>query len=186
MKRQVYLSMKPLEEARELFFSRVGPDRRTEIETIKTEDALGRITAEPVFAKRSAPSFHSAAMDGIAVRAEQTYGTTERHPRTLKIGRDALWINTGQPIPREFDSVIMVEKIHQLDDETLEIRSPAYPWQHVRKVGEDIVATQLLLPQNHRIRPYDAGALISAGAFFVEVYKKPLVAIIPTGSELPL
>ena len=184
MKRQVYLSMKPLEEARELFFSRIGPDRRTEIETIKTENALGRITAEPVFAKRSAPSFHSAAMDGIAVRAEQTYGTTERHPRILKIGRDALWINTGQPIPREFDSVIMVEKIHQLDDETLEIRSPAYPWQHVRKVGEDIVATQLLLPQNHRIRPYDAGALISAGAFFVEVYKKPLVAIIPTGSEL--
>lgn len=184
MKRQVYLSMKPLEEAKEIFFSRIGRDRRTEIETIKTEDALGRITAEPVFAKRSAPSFHSAAMDGIAVRAEQTYGTTERHPKTLKIDQDAVWINTGQPMPKEFDSVIMVEKIHQLDDETLEIRSPAYPWQNVRKVGEDIVATQLLLPQNHRIRPYDIGALISAGAFSVKVYKRPLVAIIPTGSEL--
>ncbi len=184
MKRQVFLSMKPLEEARELFFSRIGYDHRTEIETIKTEDALGRITAEPVFAKRSAPSFHSAAMDGIAVRAEQTYGTTERHPKTLKIGQDAVWINTGQPMPKEFDSVIMVEKIHQLDDETLEIRSPAYPWQNVRKVGEDIVATQLLLPQNHSIRPYDTGALISAGAFSVKVYKRPLVAIIPTGSEL--
>jgi molybdenum cofactor synthesis domain-containing protein len=184
MKRQVYLSMKPLEEAREIFFSRIGHDRRTEIETIKTEDALGRITAEPVFAKRSAPSFHSAAMDGIAVRAEQTYGTTERHPKTLKIDQDAVWINTGQPMPKEFDSVIMVEKIHQLDDETLEIRSPAYPWQNVRKVGEDIVATQLLLPQNHCIRPYDIGALISAGAFSVKVYKRPLVAIIPTGSEL--
>lgn len=184
MKRRVYLSMKPLEEAREIFFSRIGRDRRTEIETIKTEDALGRITAEPVFAKRSAPSFHSAAMDGIAVRAEQTYGTTERHPKTLKIDQDAVWINTGQPMPKEFDSVIMVEKIHQLDDETLEIRSPAYPWQNVRKVGEDIVATQLLLPQNHCIRPYDIGALISAGAFSVKVYKRPLVAIIPTGSEL--
>lgn len=184
MKRNVYLSMKPLEEAKELFFSRIGHDRRTEIETIQTEEALGRITAEPVFAKRSAPSFHSAAMDGIAVRAEKTYGTTERHPKTLKIGEDALWINTGQPMPKEFDSVIMVEKIHQLDDKTLEIRSPAYPWQNVRKVGEDIVATQLLLPQNHRIRPYDIGALISAGAFCVNVYKKPVVAIIPTGSEL--
>jgi molybdenum cofactor synthesis domain-containing protein len=184
MKRQVYLSMKPLEEAREIFFSRIGRERRTEIETIKTEDALGRITAEPLFAKRSAPSFHSAAMDGIAVRAEQTYGTTERHPMTLKIDQDAVWINTGQPMPKEFDSVIMVEKIHQLDDETLEIRSPAYPWQNVRKVGEDIVATQLLLPQNHCIRPYDIGALVSAGAFSVKVYKRPLVAIIPTGSEL--
>ena len=184
MKRQVYLSMKPLEEARELFFSRIGHERRTEIETIQTEDALGRITAEPVFAKRSAPSFHSAAMDGIAVRAERTYGTTERHPKTLKINQDAVWINTGQLMPKEFDAVIMVEKIHQLDDETLEIRSAAYPWQNVRKVGEDIVATQLLLPQNHSIRPYDIGALISAGTFSVKVYKRPLVAIIPTGSEL--
>jgi molybdenum cofactor synthesis domain-containing protein len=184
MKRQVYLSMKPLEEAKELFFSQFGPDQHTGVETIKTEDALGRITAEPVFAERSAPSFHSAAMDGIAVRAEETYGTTERYPKILKVGRDVEWINTGQPLPKEFNSVIMVEKIHQLDKDHLEIRSSAYPWQHVRKVGEDIVATQLLLAQNHKIRPYDMGALISAGVFSINVWQKPRVAIIPTGTEL--
>lgn len=132
MKRQVYLSMRPLQEAKELFFSRFGRDKRTDTETISIEDALGRIIVEPVFAKRSCPSFHSAAMDGIAVRAEETYGTTEKYPRTLKVGRDAVWINTGQPLPESFNAVIMVEKIHQLDKNHLEIRSAAYPWQHVQ------------------------------------------------------
>ena len=184
MKRQVYLSMKSLEEARELFFSRFGPEWRSNVETIEAEEAFDRVTAEPVFAMRSAPSYHSAAMDGIAVRAETTYGTTERTPMTLKLGRDALWINTGQAIPEGFDAVIMVEKLHQVDGDHLEIRSPAHPWQHVRKVGEDIVATQLLLPQNHRIRPYDSGALVSGGVFSLKVWARPRVAIIPTGSEL--
>jgi len=184
VKRQVYLAMKSLEEARDLFFSRFGSELRTGVEKVPAEEALGRITAEPVFAKRSAPSYHSAAMDGIAVKAEQTYGTTERSPRVLTLERDALWINTGQPLPKPFDSVIMVEKIHQIDSDHLEIRAPAYPWQHVRKVGEDIVATQLLFPQSHRIRAYDLGALISAGVFSVKVWERPRVAIIPSGSEL--
>lgn len=184
MKRKVYLSMKSLEEARALFFSRFGPDKQTCAEKIRTEDATGRVTAEPLFAKRSSPSFHSAAMDGIAVKAETTYGITERHPGVLKLDQDAVWINTGQPLPNGFDSVIMVEKIHQLDDDRVEIRSPSYPWQHVRKVGEDIVASQLLLPQNHQLRPFDVGALISAGLFSIKVRQRPLVTIIPTGSEL--
>ncbi|MBL7174986.1 MAG: molybdopterin biosynthesis protein [Desulfobacteraceae bacterium] len=184
MKRHVYLAMKTLEEAKEIFFSRFGPKERTREEEISTEESLGRVTAEPVFARISAPSYHSAAMDGIVVRAEDTYGSTERDPKILMIGKDALWINTGQAIPDGFNSVIMIEKIHQLDEQRVEIRSPAYPWQHIRKVGEDIVATQLLFSQNHRIRPYDVGALISAGIFSFKVWQRPRVAIIPTGSEL--
>ena len=184
MKRQVYLSLKPLKEAKKIFFSRFHSGIRTGVETIKTEDAYGRVTAEAVFAKRSAPSYHSSAMDGAAVRAEQTYGTTERNPTVLQLGKDALWVNTGQPVPDSFDAVIMVEKLHQMDDEHVEIRSPAYPWQHVRKVGEDIVATELLFPVNHRLRPYDMGALISGGVSELQVWKRPKVAIIPTGSEL--
>jgi putative molybdopterin biosynthesis protein len=176
--------MKTLEEAKAVFFSRFEADQRTGAEQISTEDSQGRVTAEPIFAKMSAPFYHSAAMDGIVVRAESTYGTTERHPRTLEIGRDALWINTGQAIPEGFDAVIMVEKVHQRNEEEVEILSPAYPWQHIRKVGEDIVATQLLLPQNHQIRPYDMGSLVSAGIFSLMVWKKPRVVVIPTGSEL--
>lgn len=184
MKRNVYLSMKSLEEAQDIFFSRLGPDKKTGITCIKTEESDGRITAEPVFAKRSAPSYHASAMDGIAVKAEQTYGATERAPMTLLLETDAVWVNTGQPLPKPFNAVIMIEDVHIIDDGHIEIRSSAYPWQHVRKVGEDIVATQLLFPQNHSIRPYDIGALISGGVFSINVRKRPRVAIIPTGSEL--
>ncbi len=184
MKRRVYLAMKSLEEAKDLFFSRFGSGLRTGAETVRVEEASGRITAEPVFAKRSAPSYHSAAMDGIAVKAAQTYGTTERSPKVLTLARDAVWINTGQPLTEPFDSVIMVEKIHQIDKDHVEIRSPAHPWQHIRKVGEDIVATQMILPQSHRIRAYDLAALISGGVFSVKVWERPRVAIIPSGSEL--
>jgi len=184
LKRHIYLEMKGLEEAKEIFFSRFPPQLRTEGEEISAEDSLWRVTAEPVFAKISAPTYHSAAMDGIAVRAEDTYGTTERNPRVLEIGRDAQWVNTGQALPDGFNSVIMVEKLHQVDEGHVEIRSPAYPWQHIRKVGEDIVATQLLLPQNHQVRPYDIGALISGGVFSLKVWRRPKVVIIPTGSEL--
>ncbi len=184
MKRQVYLSMKSLEEARNIFFSRFGPEHKTGISRVKAEESDGRITAEPVFARRSAPSYHSSAMDGIAVKAEKTYGATERLPMTLALKKDAVWVNTGQPLPKPFNAVIMIEDVHMIDDGHIEIRSSAYPWQHVRKVGEDIVATQLLFPQNHSIRAYDMGALISGGVFSVNVRKRPRVAIIPTGSEL--
>jgi molybdenum cofactor synthesis domain-containing protein len=184
LKRNIYLEMKGLEEAKEIFFSRLGPDRRSGAEEIPVEDSLGRVTAEPIPANFSAPTYHSAAMDGIVVRAEDTYGTNERHPKTLEMGKDSLWINTGQVIPDGYNSVIMVEKIHQIDEGHVEIGSPSYPWQNIRKVGEDIVATELLFTQNHRIRPYDIGALISAGVFSLKVWQKPRVVIIPTGSEL--
>jgi putative molybdopterin biosynthesis protein len=176
--------MKSLEEAQNIFFSRFGPDTKTGITCIKAEESDGRITTEPVFSKSSAPSYHASAMDGIAVKAEQTYGATERAPITLALETDAAWVNTGQPLPKPFNAVIMIEDVHIIDDMHVEIRSSAYPWQHVRKVGEDIVATQLLFPQNHSIRPYDIGALISGGVFSVNVRKRVRVAIIPTGSEL--
>jgi molybdenum cofactor synthesis domain-containing protein len=183
MKRHVYLSMKGLEEARDIFLKRWW-EKKSLPEEIDVENALGRVTAEPVFAKISAPSYHSAAMDGIAVRAEETYGTTEKTPKTLKIGDNALWVNTGHALPEGYNAVIMIEKINPLDEEHMEILSPAYPWQHIRKVGEDIVATQLLLPQNHVIRSYDMGALVTAGVFTIVVRKKPKVIIMPTGTEL--
>jgi len=184
LKRNIYLEMKSVEEAKAIIRSRFVTERRTGPEEIAVEEALGRVTAEPVFARFSSPTYHSAAMDGIAVRARDTFGISERHPKILEIGRDAVWVNTGQAMPEGFDSVIMVEKLHQKDENRIEIRSAAYPWQNVRKVGEDIIKTQLLFPQNHRIRAYDLGALVSAGVFSLKVWRRPRVVIIPTGSEL--
>ncbi len=184
MRRNIYLQMKSIHEARRLFFDRIPLEGILGKETISVQQAVGRITAAPVFARFSAPTYHAAAMDGIAVRAETTFGTTVDKPRNLRIDKDAFFINTGQPIPKGTDAVIMIEYILTVDDKTVQIESSAYPWQHVRKVGEDIVATELILPQNHRITPYEVAALLNGGIFKIDVKQKPLVHIIPTGSEL--
>jgi len=176
--------MKSLKEARDIFLTHWNVAELLSAETVATVDAGGRVTAAPVFARFSSPTFHSAAMDGISVKAEQTFGARPESPMELKIGTDATWINTGQPMPSDMDAVIMVENIHQLDEETVEIQAAAYPWQNVRKVGEDIVATELLLPQNHRVNAYDIGALLAAGVLELQVYRRPQALIIPTGNEL--
>ena len=183
-KRNVYLKMKTLAEAREIILNGFNTTGQWAMETIAVPDAVGRILAEPVHARLSAPHFHAAAMDGIAVKASDTFGASEAQPKQLVTGRNAYWVNTGHVLPENTDAVIMIEHINVIDKGTLEIDSPAFPWQHIRKIGEDIVATELLFPQNHLITPYCLGALISGGIFSVTVKKKPKILIIPTGSEL--
>ena len=126
-------------------------------------DALGRVTAAPVWAKISSPNYDSAAMDGVAMKAADTFGATETSPVRLTLGDQASWVDTGDPMPPEFDAVIMVEVVHEVDDSTIEIRSPVPPYHHVRALGEDIVATELLLPSGHRLRPADLAACAAAG-----------------------
>ena len=138
------------------------------IEEIPSMDSLNRVTSEAVYARISSPTYHSAAMDGVAVKAEKTYGTNERNPKLLNIEQDAVWVNTGHILPEGCNAVIMVEKLNEVDSKTIEIHSPAYPWQNVRKVGEDIVATELLLPKNHVIRPFDLGGLHWRRSFFAQ------------------
>lgn len=183
MKRNIYLKKKSLEEARTIALE-LGQLISLETEKVPVSQALGRILAEPLFAKRSSPPFHCAAMDGIAVKAETTYGSTEESPKALLLGREAFYVNTGNPLPEGTDAVIMIEDTHPLDGERIEIRQAAYPWQHVRAMGEDLIATELALPVNHKIRPYDIGALLACGYVEVPVRRKPRVFILPTGSEL--
>jgi putative molybdopterin biosynthesis protein len=155
-----------------------------ETEMIPVIHSVGRILAEPLFAKISSPPFHCAAMDGIAVKAEVTYGATEDSPKSLLTNQEAFFVNTGNPIPRGMDAVIMIEDVHLLDTDKVEIREAAYPWQHVRAIGEDVIATEMVFPENHQITPYDVGALLASGHQEVKVRKKPRVLIVPTGSEL--
>ncbi|MFH0726268.1 MAG: molybdopterin biosynthesis protein [Pseudomonadota bacterium] len=182
--RNIYLKMKPLAEARKILFERFAGLESAGTEILPTPDAVNRILAEPVMAKRSSPGFHSAAMDGIAVRASDTFGAHENNPRILTPGKDAHPVNTGHVLPPDTDAVIMIEHVQTLSDGRIQIEAPAFPWQYVRKIGEDIVATELLFPRNHLITPCCVGALLSGGIFSVSVHKKPHLAIIPTGSEL--
>jgi putative molybdopterin biosynthesis protein len=183
MKRNIYLKRKTLDEAKAISSS-LASLIHLETEMIPVVNATNRVTAEPVFARISSPPFHCAAMDGSAVKAETTYGAGEDSPKTLLIGEEAFFVNTGNPIPRGMDAVIMIEEIHLLDSQRIEIREGAHPWQHVRSMGEDMIATEMVLPANHQITPYDLGALLASGHREVPVKKSPRVGILPTGSEL--
>lgn len=183
MERNIYLSNISLEKAIDMYFERIK-DFRLGTEVVKTHEAKGRITAKPVFAKISSPFYNSSAVDGIAVVAKNTFTATDRNPLRLKEGKDYIVVDTGDPIPDEYDAVIMVEDTIKVSEDEVEIIKPAIPWQNIRQMGEDIVEGQLILPQSHRIRPVDIGALIAGGVFDVEVYKRPRVAIIPTGTEI--
>ena len=176
--------MKTLQEAREIVFDHFSATNVLAVETISVPDAVGRILAEPIYAEISSPNFNAAAMDGLAVRAEKTFGASEINPKELTIGRDGFYVNTGHVLPADTDAVIMIEQVNVVEDNRIEIEAPAFPWQHVRKVGEDIVATELLFSQNHVITPYCVGALLAGGVFTVPVKTKPNILIIPTGTEL--
>src|SRR6266508_467205 len=187
MPRRYYLEDLALDEAWlrfEAALTRAGGVASPPAERVPLAEALGRITAEPVWAHLSSPHYHAAAMDGVAVRAADTAGATETTPRRLKIGEQAIWVDTGDPLPSGTDAVIMAEHVHTVVEEIIEIMAAAAPWQHVRPLGEDIVATELVLPENHRLRPVDLGALAAAGHIDVAVRRRPRVAIIPTGTEL--
>ena len=185
--RRYYLSDIPLEDALQSYFDVLHNAEalsRSESEIVPLNAARGRVTAKPVWAKVSSPHYDSAAMDGIAVHSSTTVGATETSPVRLAVGDEAVWVDTGDPMPEDFDAVIMVEVVHEIDAGTLEIQSPAAPYQHVRPLGEDIVATELVLPESHIIRPVDLGACAAAGLTELPVRRKPRVVIIPTGNEL--
>ncbi len=184
MKRNVYLKMKSLADAREIFAEAFEWENLRGSETVATAESLGRITAEPVFARYSSPGYHGAAMDGYAVRAEQTFGASEEHPFQLQRGLDVHPVNTGQPLPEGTNAVIMIEHVQQLEGNRLEIEAAAFPWQHVRRVGEDIVAGELILPYNHRLTAADVAALLTGGVFRLAVSRRPRIAILATGTEL--
>ena len=185
--RTVYLSNLSLKEAGEKWLSELAKqDLLAPLagETVPVDDSLHRVTAEPVFALASSPHNHCAAMDGFAVRFTDTVNASEAEPLRLSLASQALPLDTGDPMPEGFDTVIMIEDVDPVSREEIEITSPATPWQHVRTVGEDIVATELVLPENQLIRPVDLAAMLAGGVTGVKVRPRPVVSIIPTGSEL--
>lgn len=185
-KQKKFLSNTPLTEALKKYddaLDAVGLRKPLVGERIPVTDALGRVTAEAVIAKLSSPFYHSAAMDGYAVKFPDTFGASETRPKLLAVPGQAVAVDTGDPLPEGFDAVIMIEDVEKTP-EGIEILKAATPWQHVRLVGEDIVATELIIPENHVIRPMDMAAMLASGHRDVMVRRKLRVAVIPTGTEL--
>lgn len=180
--RKVYLNNMPLEEARDLFINRVKLERKTEM--IPVTEGLGRVTSREIIALNSMPNFPASAMDGIAVKASSTYGANEAKPVVLIKNNDYIEVDTGDPIPNGFDAVIMIEDVQPLDEKKIEISAPAAPWQHVRAIGEDVVAGEIVIFALHKLTPPDLGVLLAAGVTEIEVIKPLVFSIIPTGTEL--
>lgn len=187
MKRDTYLDDLPWEEALDRYLGYLEEKealRPGRPEIVPTEQSIGRVTAAPIYARISSPHYHASAMDGFAVKSARTFGASEAIPVQLKLKEDAIMVDTGDPLPEDCDAVIMVEDVHYVSDDLLEIIHAAHPWQHVRPVGEDIVATEMILPANHRVRPIDVGAFLAGGVTEVPVHPRPVVAVMPTGTEL--
>jgi len=195
----IYLHDIPLPEAQKRLEQALIKAGRWELlgveELSLDENVLGRVLAEPVWAKISSPHYHAAAMDGFAVRAEETAGAMPTAPVALSLQAQAAYVDTGDPLPAWANAVIPIENVEPLDEKgepaaenrhpaAIRIRAALPPWQHVRPLGEDIVATQLVLPAGQVLRAVDLGAIAACGHEHVRVARRPRVAILPTGTEL--
>ncbi len=156
------------------------------------ENAIGRVLGEAVWAKISSPHYHASAMDGFAVRSQDTLGAEPGSPRTLS---KFTYLDTGDALPEGYDAVIPIENVESLDERggitssirrpiSIRIRAAVTPWSNIRPMGEDIVQTQLVLSEGQVLRPVDLGAIAASGHQSVKVARKPRIAILPTGSEL--
>ena len=187
----------PLDEALGLILEAAAPIARTE--RVALADAGGRVLAAPVTASMDVPPFDRAAMDGFAVRAEDTFGAGRHDPKTLRaiekvytgqvprrtLGPgECIEIATGAPMPGGADAVVMVEETEHGAGDEIRIFTPVYPRQHVGRRAADIAAGAMVLPAGELLTPSRIGALAAVGALHIDVAAKPRVAILSTGNEI--
>lgn len=179
-----YLTNVPLDEARGEYLARLQENGFAgQTEMFFVQNAFGRITARAVYAAICAPHYAASAMDGIAVHAKDTFGATETTPVRLT-PQQYMVVDTGDPVPEDCDAVIMVEDIVRGEDESVTIYAAAAPWQHIRQIGEDICAGEMILASYMEVTPAAIGAMIAGGVLEIAVIKKPVIGIIPTGDEI--
>jgi len=195
----VYLKDIPLEQAKSILQSSLISRNLWGIlgteEIPVDENAIGRVLAGPLWARISSPHYHSSAMDGFAVRSSDTAQAMPSAPVYLSIPNQAVYLDTGDPIPDWANAVIPIELVEGLGStgqpaadirkpDVIRIRQAVPPWQHIRPLGEDIVTSQLVLPAGQVLRPVDLGAAAASGHTTLQVSRRPRVTIIPTGTEL--
>jgi molybdenum cofactor synthesis domain-containing protein len=186
-----------IEEARSLLMEAARPLDR--VERVSIREAAGRAIAAPVVSPVDVPPFDRAAMDGYAVIAEDTFGAGRYDPRVLRcvdkvytgmvssrtLSRgESIEIATGAPIPQGADAVVMVEETERIGEDLVRVFTPVYPRQHVGRRGADMAAGATTLAAGTALNPSRIGALAAMGLPDVEVFAKPVVAIVSTGNEV--
>jgi len=174
------------DEAKELFLSAFSP--LSDVELLPVEDCDGRVIAENMIANINVPHYRRAAMDGFAARASDTLGAGRSSPVVLKLGErigkgTCVKVHTGSPVPKGADAVVMLEDA-VLRGSDVEIFTQVHPFKNVSEIGEDIQKGDVIIKEGRRLRPCDIAVLASLGISDVKVFRKPLVAVIPTGEEL--
>ncbi len=167
--------------------------------TVPLSEACGRILGKSIAAPENLPGFRRATMDGYAVRAASTFGASESNPAYLTItgtsrmgespdfsigNGEAARISTGAMLPNGSDCVVMVEHTEALDETTLEIYKSAAPGQYVIEPAEDFAKDDIILSEGKRLRAQEVGLLAAFGRDTVQVFRRPVIAVISTGDEL--
>ncbi|MEG2677197.1 MAG: molybdopterin biosynthesis protein, partial [Oscillospiraceae bacterium] len=179
-----YLTNQPLEQAVEMYIDAIKKcSGGMKTERVSVRDAMGRYTADAVYAEICAPHYNACAMDGIALDASLTFGSSETTPSLLR-ECDFVRVDTGDPLPENSNCVIMIEDVVECGNGEIRLYSAAAPWQHVRRIGEDICAGEMILPSYTAITPAAAGAMLAAGVLSVQAVCPPVIGIIPTGDEI--
>lgn len=183
---KVYLNCIPRKQALNQWFQawqQSGGPLPLGSEEIPVDQALGRVLAEPVYAGFPVPHYAGSAMDGIAVKSALTQGASPTHPLILAEGSQCIQVDTGDLLPPDFDSVIMIEDTHRVSG-GYEITAAALSGQHLRPVGEDILAGRLLLSPGQVLDSSSLAAALACGNLAVKVKRRPRVALIPSGDEI--
>ncbi len=193
-----FFDVLPPGEARSMWWARVT--HRTAVETIRTADALGRVTAQAITSPEALPAFRRSTVDGYAVRAADSYGASDSLPAYLQVIGEvpmgqaaaaevqtgmAMLIHTGGMVPEGADAVVMVEHTQPFSESEIEVRRPAAPGENVLQVGEDVTPGAEIVPAGHRIQPQDVGALLALGLVDgIQVRRRPRVSVFSTGDEV--
>jgi molybdopterin molybdotransferase len=168
-------------------------------ETVPLGKTFGRILSRNIISSEDLPGFHRSSMDGYAVRAKDTFGATESLPALIQVTGEvimgqvpskdvgpgqAMKISTGGMLPEGADGVVMVEHVHVLDEDTIEVSRTISPLENVILPDDDFKKGSPILEKGAVLRPQDIGVMAGIGLPEVSVYRRPRVAIISTGDEV--
>ncbi|WP_078428204.1 gephyrin-like molybdotransferase Glp [Alkalihalobacterium alkalinitrilicum] len=192
----LFYDVKTVEETKEIIKNMVQPIK--EVVTLSLQDAFGYILAEDIVSKENVPAFARSTVDGYAVYAKDTYGSSESMPSFLTVtyeikmgeevkmrlgGGEAMSIPTGGMIPPGCDSIIMIEHCEDMDG-LLNTYKQVAPGENIISVGEDVKEGEILLKKGTKLRSQELGILGAIGITFVSVYRKVKVGYLSSGDEI--
>lgn len=189
MRLRGFQKLTSIENALQLLFDNLRIEKLNLV-TIPLHEALNRVLAEEIIAEEDLPRFDRSAVDGYAVKAEDTFEASQFKPKTLRITKEdevgskqAKQVWTGTPIPKGANAVVMLENTKPINGE-VEVWVSITPGENVSKKGEDVRTGEVTVKAGTRLKPQHLGLIAALGIAEVKVVERPKIAILATGNEL--